>query len=579
MSGQMSLEVQSTIVRRFKVICVYVAVVIVYLVIGGVCMHIFETGRESSDAEDVAVVIDKITRNLSASDLTELKQYGCRFPEDGSSHWSFSGSMFYSLTVITTIGYGSYAPKTLGGRMYTVFYAMLGISVIGILMSNLVLVIAELVQSVARRYLPTKATKADTATALHHKTIAKKCLQGKSSITEAELKSVILHLFDISEKGWDEAREGMIFSDLLQRFRGADSLLDREAVTLAVVRWGEVQRHRPRAGTFNMLVLLFMICLGWILAWSALFMYLEEWAYYDSVWYSCVTLSTIGFGDFVPETISGRMASFVFITPGIGLVAALISNITAWFESWRFWWLQRLHHNGKVSEKVMVAQGLSVMLTTEQREQEYVKKQMLIDIPQIQLPEKRVKNDLTRSLEHAKHDDTTQFARVESMLYEEDALKVETVPGYSGSFASTSGTSDSNGRQQRSARLGGGRGDTTRLSVELQPIREQYEAYELSEFRQPLQGGLTPAGSTLAAMSIAASSDTMYVPPRKPEIERPVERLEKVVETQFPPGGPYSPPMSPRLPVVRPQTSHNAVTGTASPQHSLRRPSSLRVKR
>ncbi|VEN62404.1 unnamed protein product [Callosobruchus maculatus] len=41
--------------------------------------------------------------------------------------WSFSSSFLYSLTLITTIGYGSVSPRTTWGKLVTILYALVGI--------------------------------------------------------------------------------------------------------------------------------------------------------------------------------------------------------------------------------------------------------------------------------------------------------------------------------------------------------------------------------------------------------------------------------------------------------------------
>jgi hypothetical protein len=42
--------------------------------------------------------------------------------------WSFPGSFFFCLEVVTTIGYGNYVPVTPAGRTFTVFFAVFGIA-------------------------------------------------------------------------------------------------------------------------------------------------------------------------------------------------------------------------------------------------------------------------------------------------------------------------------------------------------------------------------------------------------------------------------------------------------------------
>lgn len=49
----------------------------------------------------------------------------------------------------------------------------------------------------------------------------------------------------------------------------------------------------------------------------------------DALWWSLATVTTVGYGDIVPVTFAGRIVGMLFMMVGIGVMAALIAQVSA----------------------------------------------------------------------------------------------------------------------------------------------------------------------------------------------------------------------------------------------------------
>jgi voltage-gated potassium channel len=57
------------------------------------------------------------------------------------------------------------------------------------------------------------------------------------------------------------------------------------------------------------------------------YMILEGWSPIDALYFSVVTLATVGFGDLHPTTDAAKLFTVLYILSGLGIIAAFLSEI------------------------------------------------------------------------------------------------------------------------------------------------------------------------------------------------------------------------------------------------------------
>uniref|UniRef100_G3TWJ8 Potassium two pore domain channel subfamily K member 15 n=1 Tax=Loxodonta africana TaxID=9785 RepID=G3TWJ8_LOXAF len=101
-----------------------------YLLVGAAVFDALESEAESSRKLLLAQKQSEFRRKygFSAEDYRELERLALQAePHRAGRQWKFAGSFYFAITVITTIGYGHAAPGTDSGKVFCMFYALLGI--------------------------------------------------------------------------------------------------------------------------------------------------------------------------------------------------------------------------------------------------------------------------------------------------------------------------------------------------------------------------------------------------------------------------------------------------------------------
>ncbi|MCU9849791.1 potassium channel family protein [Defluviimonas sp. WL0024] len=64
-----------------------------------------------------------------------------------------------------------------------------------------------------------------------------------------------------------------------------------------------------------------------VLSGTVFYHNVEGWSWLDALYFCVATMSTVGYGDFAPQTDAGKIFTIAFMLLGIGLFVALVGQI------------------------------------------------------------------------------------------------------------------------------------------------------------------------------------------------------------------------------------------------------------
>lgn len=81
---------------------------------------------------------------------------------------------------------------------------------------------------------------------------------------------------------------------------------------------------------FNLpITLAFFLLISYILCGAAVYTLWEEWSFFESCFFVFISMSTIGFGDYVPKHPMRMMASIIYLIFGLALTSMCINVVQA----------------------------------------------------------------------------------------------------------------------------------------------------------------------------------------------------------------------------------------------------------
>lgn len=158
---------------------------------------------------------------------------------EDQEQWTILGSTFYLTHLSTTVGYGSAHPQTPAGQMATIFFALIGVPVMGYTLAQ----------------------------------VARLELSGVVSVLEG-------------------------FCDM------------------------------KMSGTRRQMMVLWSLLMVFLFGGAFVYTTMEPWSYRESLYFCFVTLSTVGFGDYLPSSPQSKVFTIFYMLFGLGVCMLIIAVLT-----------------------------------------------------------------------------------------------------------------------------------------------------------------------------------------------------------------------------------------------------------
>ncbi|KAK6636445.1 hypothetical protein RUM43_010106 [Polyplax serrata] len=238
--------------------------------------------------------------------------------------WSFSGAFLYSLTVITTIGYGNVAPRTEWGKLATIVYAIAGMPLFLLYLSNIGDILAK---SFKWSYTKVCLCKGCPGTESFRRKRVRQDIQ--MTILESDGRD-----FPYS-KNWQAPH---LEEDESPVPRSRNQTEDEDGDDESTTSDGDGRSFNTEEDTSSMMdeeydpqtvtvpiTLCLAIMVGYVCGGALLFARWENWGFLDGSYFCFISLSTIGFGDIVPgdSIIQSEVIQISFILTAVYLMLGM----------------------------------------------------------------------------------------------------------------------------------------------------------------------------------------------------------------------------------------------------------------
>ncbi|XP_055903311.1 trichohyalin [Eupeodes corollae] len=258
-------------------------------------------------------------------ELHAMQELGIRrFP--GMKSWNFVNCVLYCWTVITTIGYGHITPQTVLGRSLTVIYAIIGIPMFLILLADFGKLFTRAIKFVwayVRRIYYT-----GTCRKVRKQQQVMDVISGFNTMYDYAVRRPSQYFGNPNDEESahpDAPSEHPPISNQLYpnpQTPGSHVPSHLETPSTPYPETFEVNDE------FNLPIsLASVILVSYILVGAFVYTMWEEWTYFEAFYFVFVSMSTIGFGDFVPNHPIFMMCSIIYLIFGLALTSMFINVV------------------------------------------------------------------------------------------------------------------------------------------------------------------------------------------------------------------------------------------------------------
>ncbi|KAL3079267.1 hypothetical protein niasHS_013661 [Heterodera schachtii] len=247
-------------------------------------------------------------------------------------------NLFFSTTWLASIGYGKNAPRTIGRRIFCMFYLTFGIPLYLVTLADLAKFCTE---AINRFY--TECIQ------IHFKFRQSYRRRNAINICKSESDDVILVQPIDRRKRSKQIRK---------------SLLQKNEHEMAEFLWKYLEKTQFVEVPF---ALVYLLLLGYIIFASYIVAYMENWSIWDGIYFIIMSVLTIGFGDIVPKNPNFILVILFVIIIGLIVTTTFIDMVGAYY-------IDRLHFVGR---RMDIDDPLEWLKAVQQRRIEAMKREAM----------------------------------------------------------------------------------------------------------------------------------------------------------------------------------------------------------